>query len=496
MHESFRDQGLDLETLTGLPPEHEPWILALAAFIMLLLGIVSALNAIMTTRTAQGAVAWAILLVIFPPVMVPLYWVFGRRRFHGYAQVRRRGGLKVQHLASELNRRFQPYIPRTPATNQTFMALERLASMPFTRGNEARLLINGDRAFEDMFAHIRQARRYVLIEFYIVRDDEFGRALGELLVSRARDGVRVRFLYDEIGSFQTPRRFFRELAAAGVDIHPFHSTKGFRNRFQLNFRNHRKIVVVDGSYACVGGVNVGREYVHLHPVLSPWRDTSVALRGPAVQAVQLAFVEDWYWATDRVPPSLNWEPEALPSGGVETLVLPSGPADALESCALYFLHLIQTARQRLWIVSPYFVPDAAVVAALQLAALRGVDVRILLPELADKRLMKLSSYTYIGETIFSGVKFYRYQEGFLHQKVLLVDDDLASIGTANLDNRSFRLNFEISILNRNRAFAAEVADMLRADFGRSRQLSTAEVKRWSLPLRLVSRCAYLLAPIQ
>ncbi|GGO78998.1 cardiolipin synthase A [Marinobacterium nitratireducens] len=485
-----------METLTGLPPEHEPVVLALAAFVMLVLGIVSGLNAIMTTRTAQGAVAWVILLVVFPPLMVPLYWVFGRRRFRGYAQGRGRGRLEVQNLARSLNLRFQPHIPRTSAADQTFTALERLAKMPFTRGNEARLLINGDRAFEDMFAAIRTATHYVLLEFYIVRDDEFGRALGDLLISRVRDGVRVRFLYDEIGSFQTPRRFFRSLADAGVDIRPFHSTKGLRNRFQLNFRNHRKIVVVDGDYACVGGVNVGREYVHKHPVLSPWRDTSVALRGPAVQAVQLAFVEDWYWATDRVPASLNWVPSVVPTGGVETFVLSSGPADTLESCALYFLHLIQTARQRLWIVSPYFVPDAAVVAALQLAALRGVDVRILLPELADKRLMKLSSYTYIGETIFCGVKFYRYQNGFLHQKVLLVDDELASIGTANLDNRSFRLNFEISILNRNRQFAGEVAAMLREDFLQSRQLSTAEVKNWSLPLRLVSRCAYLLAPIQ
>ncbi|MFC6673687.1 phospholipase D-like domain-containing protein [Marinobacterium aestuariivivens] len=215
-----------------------------------------------------------------------------------------------------------------------------------------------------------------------------------------------------------------------------------------------------------------------------------------MQAVQLAFVEDWFWATDRLPLGLNWEPVPVDTDGVETLVLPSGPADALESCALYFLHLIQQARHRLWIVSPYFVPDASVVAALQLAALRGVDVRILLPDLADKRLMKLSSYTYIGETIFSGVKFYRYQKGFLHQKVLLMDDDMSSISTANIDNRSFRLNFEISILNRSRPFAAKVAEMLATDFANSRQLSFAEVRGWSLPLRMVSRVAYLLAPIQ
>ncbi|WP_379912277.1 phospholipase D-like domain-containing protein [Marinobacterium aestuariivivens] len=258
-----------MATTTVLTPEQEPLILALGAFVMLVLGILSALNAIMTTRTAQGAVAWAILLVIFPPVMVPLYWVFGRRRFHGYARVRRRGLLEIQRLAGDLNRRFQPFIPRTSAANHAATALERLASMPFTRGNEARLLINGDRAFEDMFAEIRSARHYVLLEFYIVRDDEMGRALADLLAEKVAAGVQVSFLYDEIGSFQLHRAYVRKLSAMGIRIHPFHSTKGLLNRFQLNFRNHRKILVVDGRYACVGGVNVGREYVHRHPVLSP-----------------------------------------------------------------------------------------------------------------------------------------------------------------------------------------------------------------------------------
>ncbi len=483
-----------MDSAIDLAQEREPLILALGAFLIFLLGLLSALEAILKTRTAQGAVAWALLLVIFPPLMMPLYWIFGRRKFRGYARARRRGQLANQLLAADLNRRFLQYAPKANADNDA-TALERLASMPFTHSNDLRLLVDGDSAFNDIFEHIRRARQYVLLEFYIVRDDELGRALAELLIERAAAGVKVYFLYDEIGSFQLPRRFIRQLLKQGVDIHPFNSTKGLRNRFQLNFRNHRKLVVVDGDYANVGGVNVGSEYIGKHPVLSPWRDTNIALRGPAVQAIQLAFIEDWYWATERLP-ELSWEPRPAITGHVETLVLPSGPADALESCALYFLELIHRARHRLWIVSPYFVPDAAVVSALQLAALRGVDVRILLPELADKTLIKLSSYTYIRETIFCGVKFYRYQQGFLHQKVLLMDDDYASVGTANLDNRSFRLNFEISILNRSREFASEVATMLEADFERSRQLRFSEVKNWSLARKLISRCAYLLAPIQ
>lgn len=484
-----------METTIGLTEEQQPLVLAVAAFVFFVLGIVSALEAILKTRTAQGAVAWALLLVIFPPLMVPLYWIFGRRKFRGYVRARRKGNLEIQLLAADLNERFLRYTPTEHTVDPAVVALERLASMPFMVGNEVRLLINGHNAFDDIFAHIRRARRYVLLEFYIIRDDALGHELRDLLIAKAAEGVAIYFLYDEIGCLQLPRRFVRSLTSRGVNMHAFHSTKGLRNRLQLNFRNHRKIVVVDGEYGNVGGVNVGEEYIDRHRRLTPWRDTNIALRGPAVQAIQLAFAEDWFWATETLP-ALNWEPVAVTEANVETLVLPSGPADSLETCALYFLNLIHHAKKRLWIVSPYFVPDSAVISALQLAALRGVDVRILLPELADKILIKLSSYTYIRETIFCGVKFYRYRRGFLHQKVLLMDDEYASVSTANLDNRSFRLNFEISVFTRDAEFAREVEAMLEADFSQSHQLQTDEVRDWSLTRKLLSRCAYLLAPIQ
>src|SRR5207244_2541871 len=205
-----------------------------------------------------------------------------------------------------------------------------------------------------------------------------------------------------------------------------------------NFRNHRKIVVVDGRDAYVGGLNVGDEYLGRSARFGAWRDTHVAISGPAVKAVQISFVDAWHWSTGEVP-QLDWSVEPKKCGGKAVLVMPSGPVDRLDTCTLFFVHAIQSARRRLWIASPYFVPDAAILVALQLAVLRGVDVRIMLPSKPDHRLPWLASFSYLKDTLPWGVKMYRYQDGFLHQKVLLIDDDLASVGTANLDMRSLRL---------------------------------------------------------
>lgn len=488
--------------------------------IIHLLAIAAALEAVMKTRTAQGAIAWSLSLLLLPTIMVPLYWIFGRRKFRGYAKARRLGkrGLHLPQLSLDARR------PQQVAPYQ--QVLEQIAQMPFTHHNDVKLLVDGDDIFAALFAAIDKAQHYILLQYYIVRGDATGQMLRDRLLAKTAQGVAVYFLYDEVGSFQLGNAFIDSLRRGGVDIRSFHSTKGRRNRFQLNFRNHRKIVVIDGATAMVGGNNIGDEYRHLHPVLTPWRDTGVAVTGPAVLALQLTFLEDWYWACELIP-ELRWTlPElraaertktaaahkppapadynpvavvatapALAAADKEVLVVPTGPADQLETCLLFFQQLVQSAQRRLWIVSPYFVPDVAILNTLQLAALRGVDVRILLPEKADKRTVWLSSFANLDEVQNTGIKVYRYQSGFLHQKVWLMDDDCAVIGTANVDNRSFRLNFEVGLVIRDREFALEVEHMLLADFERSRLLPRGELVRHGLLFRIAVRCSYLLAPI-
>ncbi len=474
---------------------HAQIIAPALALLFATLGILSALEAIMKTRTAQGAVAWAIVLITVPPLFVPLYWIFGRRKFRGYAIAKGGSTREIDQLITSFENNYRAHQLSAQSNEKLLNSLNSLCTLPFSRGNQARLLIDGDAAFSDIFDHIRRARHYVLLEFYIVRDDEIGRTLAQLLIEKCRQGVAVHFLYDEIGSLKLSRAYIQNLRQAGVEIHPFNSTKGLGNRLQLNFRNHRKIVVCDGHYCVIGGMNIGDEYRHRHHRLSPWRDTGLAINGPAVQAVQLAFAEDWYWAREQVL-TLNWNAVAAAENTQDIAIMSSGPADSVETCALYFQTLIHQARHRLWIVSPYFVPDPPIVQALQLAALRGVDVRIMLPELVDKQIIKLSSYTAIKESLPHGVQFYYYQRGFLHQKVLLVDDDISAVGTANLDNRSLRLNFEICAVIHGQQCNQEIARMLEGDFAHCRQLLPVDVAKWGLGRRLLSRCAYLFAPLQ
>jgi cardiolipin synthase len=336
-----------------------------------------------------------------------------------------------------------------------------------------------------------------------MRDDELGRKLKDALIDKSRAGVRVYVLYDELGSKKLPVSYIDELRREKILIFPFNTTQGKGNRFRLNFRNHRKIVVVDGDVAYVGGHNVGDEYLGKHPTLTPWRDTHVAVRGPVVQFVQVSFCEDWLWAVGSTPDwqqgekhQLDWDPEKAPNGDSLALCLPTGPADDLETCTLFFLDAINVARERLWIVSPYFVPDEQLMSALQLAALRGVDVRILIPENPDQKLVYYSSFSYLEDAEKSGVKIYRYQPGFLHQKVMLIDDDTAAIGTANFDNRSMRLNFEVTMLVVDQDFAREVATMLEEDFARSREVAATDYTEASIWFRLAVRVARLLAPVQ
>lgn len=474
-------------------------ILSLALALVHTMGAISAIHAVARVRTPQGAIAWAVSLVTFPYLALPLYWVFGRDRFHGYLEALREGALEGSDRRID---RILPYLracrAELPAERAADLGvLARLAGAPFTRGNRLELLIDGEATFSAIFAAIEGARDYLLIQSFIVKDDDLGRDLQARLIRRAGAGIRVFLLYDEIGSHALPKSYTDALRAAGVAVSGFHTTQGRRNRFQLNFRNHRKILVADGRVAFAGGLNVGDEYVGRGP-LGHWRDTHLRLEGPAAQALQLSFVQDWHWATGQVPQA-SWEsadaPAAAPQGGHAVLIYPTGPADDLERCSLFFQQAIAGARHRLWIASPYFVPDSPVFAALQLAALRGVDVRILLPAKADHWMVYLASFSFLAAADRAGIAIYRYLDGFLHQKAVLIDDAVASVGSANLDNRSMRLNFEVTAIVADQGFAARVHSMLEQDLLRARRASAADLTTRGPAFRWAVRAARLLDPI-
>lgn len=461
-----------------------------------LVGALTSVRAMMEVRTAQGTIAWIFALNSVPYVSVPAYWVLGRSKFAGYVIARRKDLASTnpthqQYLMSLTNRG----LFANPAFGHS-LVVQRLARMRFTTGNDAELLVDGDRTYQSIFEGIEQAREYVLVEFYIIRKDKTGAALKRRLVEKARQGVRVYVLYDEVGSSDLIETSLAELRDAGVDVRRFNTTHGRANRWQLNFRNHRKIVVVDGQAAWVGGLNIGDEYMGRDPAIGPWRDTHVKVTGPVVQGVQVAFLEDWHWASQELL-KLNWDPQPAPSGARRAaLALPTGPADSLETCTLFFLNAINTATNRLWLASPYFVPDEQFISALQLAALRGVDVRVLLPDKIDNKLVQLSGWSYLEELEKVGIKVYHYEKGLMHQKVILIDDRYCTIGTANFDNRSFRLNFEITMAFADAEFSSQVRQMLEEDFANSKVVKAQQLKDRGFWFRFAVRGARLMAPIQ
>ncbi|MCY1357652.1 Major cardiolipin synthase ClsA [compost metagenome] len=283
------------------------------------------------------------------------------------------------------------------------------------------------------------------------------------------------------------------LRDGGVEVKAFGPRNGWFNRFQVNFRNHRKIVVVDGILGFVGGHNVGDEYMGEKPPLAPWRDTHVQVRGPVVACMQESFAEDWFWVAHALPPLIL--PEVYPEDGVLCQLLASGPADAYETCSLFFVEAIHAATERIWITSPYFIPDEAVFAALRLAVLRGVDVRLLLPSRPDHRIVYAASSLYAFEAVRAGVRVFRYEPGFLHQKVVLIDYEISAIGSANLDNRSFRLNFEVMLLTVDSAFAAEVEQMLNDDFANAHEIAKGEGRETHRLQQVGMRVARLISPV-
>ena len=461
--------------------------IGLIVLLFHLAGIVAAVNAVMNTRTAQGAFAWVLGLILLPYITLIPYLYLGRSRFRGYVNRHRASRLQSREAAGTLAGADASDAPEA----MRYRSIANLLDTRFYAGQQLRLLVDGKATFEAIFEAIGKAQHYALVQFFIFHDDELGRRMQALLLERAAAGIKVCVLFDGIGSHSLPKHYVQALREGGVMIHAF-ATRKKSNRFQLNFRNHRKVVVVDGHIGFTGGLNVGDEYMGLKPPLAPWRDTHIQIEGPAVAELQRSFAEDWYWVTGELPPMAMAQ---ACEGSALTLIAATGPADPQESCSLYFVSAIHAATQRVWLTTPYFVPDQAVMAALRLAVGRGVDVRVLIPSRPDHYAVFQASGLYAHDAVLAGVRVFRYQPGFIHQKVMLVDDDTTSIGSMNLDNRSFRLNFEISSLNIDADFAADVETMLLADFAQAREVSADDYTQAPYLRRLIMHVARLFDPV-
>lgn len=472
-------------------------IYSVAVIALEVVAVMLALRAILIARTPQSAIGWCIALIVFPVIAIPLFLVFGESRFSGYTRAGTGACPPLDDARRTLAGLLDGHRARVSGLCEDGAAIaERLSGLPAVQGNAVGLLIDGEATFSAILAAIREARDTVWVQFFIIHDDGLGRALAAAVKDAATRGVRCLVLYDQVGSKDLPPSWAEGLRTAGVEVRAFVTNRQHGRRFQINFRNHRKLVVVDGRVAFLGGLNAGDEYMGRSRRFGPWRDTHMVVEGPAVAGLQLSFLEDWNYVAKSVPAfHLRADP---PSAGGAAVVFPiaSGPAEEWSVCAAVFLSVMQDAKKRLWLASPYFVPSSPLLYAICHAALRGVDVRIILPQMADHRLPWLSSFTFYPKLREAGVRVWRYQPGFMHQKVLLADDDFAIVGSINLDYRSFMLNFELSAAVQDAAFARDVEAMFLADFDRSRPENLRAFEDGSLAFRLKCRAAALMSPEQ
>ncbi len=465
--------------------------------LMWIWGLYLAWRVVHEGRTSQGSLCWILALLLVPPVAVPLFLLMGDRRLEGYRRARRHGLRALDRHYREMHEALKA-VTMTP-DRASLRVLGILARLPWTRGNTMRHFDRADDMYESLISAIDDARATVQMQFYIYRDDEIGQRVRAALIRARQRGVAVWLMYDELGCASTPECYFEVMREAGIAVSGFRTVPSKRRILRLNFRNHRKLVVIDGVTVFFGGMNVGCEYCGEDESIGLWRDTHARATGPVALAGQMTFLEDWHWAQRQIPREFVWQVSDAPQPDDEhavdaMLLFPSGPIDDGQEGLKMFLQLIGDAKQRLWIATPYFVCEEAVLQAIELAKLRGVDVRILVPNRPDSILVEHAANAFIAEVLAAGVAVYHYTRGFTHQKVVLCDD-VTSIGSANLDHRSMTLNFELTGIVHDARFADRVATMLQADLRRAKALEPNWWRDLGACRRFAARLARLAAPM-
>ena len=465
------------------------WVVAIAVTIIL------------ERRSPVATFAWIGTLAWLPVVGIAVYYFFGPRRL-------RRRKMRLQASAKRIARAARAFDERMDDERWSGLARAAmsLGEAPPLAADDVEVFTEGDAFFDALESAIDEAQEHVHLEFYIYDGDEIGARIRDALVRARKRNVEVRLLLDGIGSVSLSNSFLRPLEAAGGEVAFFNPVSGFRPRM-ANFRTHRKIVVCDGRVGFTGGMNITRDHSARCLKEHAWRDTQMRFRGPAAGALQRVFLPDWYFATGipedenavrffPLPPATAHQSRA-PGATEGTLlqVVSSGPDKDMFAVHQLFFGAIAQAQERVWLTTPYFVPDESTLAALIAAALRRVDVRILVPARSDNLLADMASRSYFPELARAGVKISQYTPQMLHAKTLVVDQDLAIIGTANFDNRSFRLNFEVVAAAYCRKTTAELAGHFERDLLQSSPVRVRDIREKGFVERLGESCARLFSPL-
>ena len=424
-------------------------------------------NVILENRNPVRTLAWIIVLVAMPFAGFLFYLFFGvnYRKIKMFSR-KGLGDMKWLQYMSEDQKQLikkSEFLQRrnTVEVRKLMTLLLNNSKALLTRYNTLTVLDNGSETFPALFEALRSARKFIHLEYYILAEGRLLSELEEILLQKAAEGVEVRIIYDDVGSWSLSKHFIRRLRQAGIRVYPFLPVRYHQFARKANYRNHRKIAVIDGRVGFVGGLNIADRYVDGVPGIGVWRDTHLRVEGEAVTSLQVVFLADWYFVCQELLLNKNeYMPYLQAEGNVVMQTVASGPDSDWASIQQAYFTLINMAKRYVFISTPYFMPGETTLNSLKTAAMSGVDVRILLPHKSDSRLTYWCSRSYVEELLEAGVKIYWYKKGINHSKVIVADGQVASVGSANMDLRSFEQNFEVNMIIYDR----EVVKKLAADF--------------------------------
>ena len=460
----------------------------LVIYSLTILGVI--LVVITDNRNPLKSVPWIVVLLLAPGVGLVFYFFFGQNLSKRRSLSRRMRKRLATQIADDAGSG-----PGVPEAHRPLAELlvRTLHAVPLY-GTRITIYADGRSKMEALLAEIARARHHIHLQYYIFCDDETGLALRDALIAKAREGVAVRILYDDVGCHSVRKEFFEEMRRAGIEVHAFLHVKFPLFTSKINYRNHRKIVVIDGCVGFLGGMNIADRYLR-GTSWGPWRDTHFRFEGGGTAGLQASFLSDWTATTRQKPSGEHLFPAPERFGDNALQIVAGGPFGKWRALLQADSYAIARARRRVWIQTPYYLPSEVLNSALQEAALAGVDVRLMVPERSDSRLVDLASHSFLDDMMKAGVRIEFYRPGFLHAKLLLIDDDLAVIGSANMDFRSFEHNFEINAFVYDRDFTARMAALFEQDAAHCRTITPGEWFHRPRLLRLAESFMRLFAPL-
>ncbi len=452
-------------------------------------------------KNPSRTIAWLVVLVLLPLVGFFIYIVFGRS-YHKKIKAASKGQGDSNRMAkaAEIQIGLVDYLKlpnsENPSNRRLMQLLLKNAKTPFSLSNEVKVLTNGLNKFYALTESILKAKHHIHLEYFIIKDDVVGEKIASLLIEKAKEGVEVRVIYDDVGSWELGKAYINRLKSAGVEIYPFFKVVFPVFSRELNYRNHRKIAIVDGETAFLGGLNIGDEYIGGGEKFSFWRDTHLEIHGEAVYALQSIFLNDWNYVSKQNVSGVAYFPENKVTNHSLVQIAASGPDSEWKCILQAFYRMIANAQEKLWIASPYLVPEESLLMGLKTAALSGVDVKIIIPSRPDHFFVYWASQSNIQSLLEAGVKIYSYQNGFIHSKIVIVDRQSASVGTANLDIRSMEINFEVNAFLYDVEVIKRLEDDFLLDLEASEEIVLERFKKRRWQRKFLEALGRLVSPLQ